>query len=101
MANENTIPRERVAGGIWSCAPLIGEDPNTILFNTYDSGWVGIEEDGSYKSMKDIASRIRNAYKIRLCRVEYDDVDALMPPDMRTEYEAEMARRIAIKEERE
>jgi hypothetical protein len=75
---------------------LIGEDANTILFNSYESAWVGIDEDGSYRSIADVARRIRNAYKIGLCRAAVADVDALMPPEMRTEYEAEMARREAV-----
>jgi hypothetical protein len=69
---------------------LIGEDPKTILFNTYESAWVGISEDGSFKSIKDIATRIKGGYEAGRCCATFDDVDALMPADMRARYEAEI-----------
>jgi hypothetical protein len=75
---------------------LIGADPKTILFNTYDSAWVGIEEDGNYKSIKDIANRIKAGYEAGRCRADYSDVAALMPAAMREEHEAEMKERLRV-----
>jgi hypothetical protein len=87
--------------GFGNVRRLIGEDPKAILFNAYESAWAGIAEDGSYKSIADVARRIRNAYKLGLRRAAVEDVDALMPPEMRAECEAEMARRIACEAEME
>jgi hypothetical protein len=75
---------------------LIGEDPKTILFCPQESAWVGFDEDGSCRSIADVARRIRNAYKLGLRRAAVEDVDTLMPPEMRAEYEAEMARRETV-----
>jgi hypothetical protein len=72
---------------------LINDDPRTIFFNTWDSAWAGFDEDGDYKSTRDVAKRIKQAYEAERCRASIEDVDALMPDVMRAEYEAEMKER--------
>jgi hypothetical protein len=56
---------------------LIREDDNTILFNTYQSAWAGFTEHGDYKSVEDVAKRIKEAYETGKCRATFDDVDVL------------------------
>jgi hypothetical protein len=75
---------------------LVNDDPNAILFNTYESAWVDFDEDGGYKSVRDVAMRIKAGYEAGRCRASVDDVDALMPAGLRAEYEAEMKERKAI-----
>jgi hypothetical protein len=69
---------------------LINDDENTILFNTYNSAWVGFTEEGEYKSIRDVANRIKTGYENGRCRATHDDVDALMPEDLRAEMMAEV-----------
>jgi hypothetical protein len=75
---------------------LVNDDPNAILFNTCESAWVGFDEDGGYKSVRDVAMRIKAGYEAGRCRASVDDVDALMPAGLWAECEAEMEERKAI-----
>jgi len=68
---------------------LIRDDEKTILFNPYESAWVGFSEEGDYKSVNDIAKRIRNGYLTGLCRADFNDVDRLMPETLFNEMKEE------------
>jgi len=57
---------------------LIERDPNAILVNGYENAWLGIDEDGNYKSVKDIADRIKAGYKAGMCLVTKEDIDRMM-----------------------
>ena len=56
---------------------LIREDDKTIIFNTYNSAWVGFTEEGGFTSIEDVAKRIKEGYESGKCRATLDTVDDL------------------------
>jgi hypothetical protein len=65
---------------------LLEDDPNAILINGYHNAWVGVDEDGEYKSIKDIAKRIKAGYEAGWCKTSAFEVDMLKPAAMLIEY---------------
>jgi len=58
---------------------LLNDDSNAILINSYHNAWVGVDEDGGYESIKDIAKRIKAGYDNGWCRATHTDISMLKP----------------------
>ena len=65
---------------------LLNDDPNAILINGYYNAWVGIDEDGGYESVKDIAKRIKAGYGAGWCKTSHMEIAMLKPMGMLVKY---------------
>ena len=65
---------------------LVNDDPNAILINGYHNAWVGIDEDGGYESVKDVAQRIKVGYEAGWCKSSHLEIAMLKPMHILIKY---------------
>jgi hypothetical protein len=65
---------------------LFNDDNNAILINGYQNAWVGISEDGEYKSIKDVTKRIKAGYEAGRCKTSHLEIAMLKPMEILVKY---------------
>ena len=50
------------------------------------NAWIGVDEDGRYKSLKDVAKRIKVGYEAGRCKTSHTEISMLMPTEMLVKY---------------
>ena len=62
---------------------ILAKDSNAFIINGYDNAWVGTDGEGGYESVADVTQRLYNAYYNRFCPATVEEIDGLMPEELR------------------